>query len=89
MQLPAGADLDSAAAGPLMRLGTVRMREGWLTIALYPLPPGARREIPLPIRFQVPGTLRGYGVTATLLERPGAEAVLPSRAVRVTEGEVQ
>jgi len=83
--LPAGAELEQATREQLGRVTAAPpVVEGRiLTLSLFPMSPGARVTIDLPVRLSVAGRLRGLGVVGFAADRPRDVSVLPSREVVV------
>lgn len=89
VDLPTGAELTSQARARIAeRAGRAPDRAGdVLTIPMTPLPPGAARRVPLPLRWSVGGTLVGLGVAAFGADRPDRATILPPRPVTIAPRE--
>lgn len=89
IDLPTGAELTASSRGAIAS-GAARGpdRSGdVLTVTLLPMPPGAVRRIPLPIRWSVGGTLVGLGVAAFSADREDRATILPPRSVTIVSRE--
>lgn len=89
IDLPTGAELTAQGRTSIAaRAGRAPDRTGdVLTITMTPLPPGAERRIPLPLRWSVGGTLVGLGVAAFAADRPDRATILPPRPVTIAPRE--
>jgi hypothetical protein len=89
IDLPTGAELTAQARASIgARAARAPDRTGdVLTLTLTPLPPGAERRIPLPLRWSVGGTLVGLGVAAFGADRPDRATILPPRPVTIAPRE--
>lgn len=93
VDLPAGVELDEPTRQALRHyaIGDPTMRGRTLRMRLAPLAPGARRAIPLPLRWAVGGSLRGLGVVlgeggAAGHEEPPAAILAPIQSPIADEG---
>ena len=86
IDLPAGVELDEPTRRTLARYsrGTPTMEGRTLRVPLAPLAPGARRQLPLPLRWSVGGQLRGLGVVLSERGTPGDEPPAAVLAPSVT-----
>jgi hypothetical protein len=89
VDLPTGAELTAQARASITaRAGRAPDRTGdVLTIPMTPLPPGAERRIPLPLRWSVGGTLVGLGIAVFGADRPDSASILPPRPVTIAPRE--
>ncbi len=85
VDLPTGAELTASSRGAIAaRAARGPDRSGdVITVTLLPMPPGAVRRIPLPIRWSVGGTLVGLGVAAFAADREDRATILPPRSVTI------
>ncbi|MBN8617123.1 MAG: hypothetical protein J0L92_41475, partial [Deltaproteobacteria bacterium] len=85
VDLPTGAELTAASRGSIAaRAARGPERSGdVLSVVLQPMPPGAVRRVPLPIRWSVGGTLVGLGVAAYAADREDRATILPPRSVTI------
>lgn len=82
IELPTGAELAAHDRAAMATRGvSVDRGGGVLRVTLPPLPPGAERRVPLPLRWSVDGRLRGLGVAAWAADRPEAVSVLRPRVI--------
>jgi hypothetical protein len=86
LDIPAGAEVDERARQEIGRnLAQPPDFSGRrLTLRLRSLWPGATHTIELPLRWTVPGRLRGMGAIGYAADRPQVISVLPSREVEVS-----
>ncbi len=89
VSLPAGAVLDARSRAELdARLAApVGVEDGRLRLRLRPLVPGRSVELPITLRYEVAGELRGFGVDAFVADREDRRTVVPPRAVTVNGGD--
>jgi hypothetical protein len=88
IELPTGAELTARDRGRIAaHAREVRSAEGVLRVTLGPMPPGAERRVPIPLRWSVDGKLKGLGVAAWALDRPEGVTILRPRVVALDEAE--
>ncbi len=83
VQLPAAVEVDDALLQRLEANAAVRRAEarrpGFLRLWLAPLAPQVDVSIPLSLRWQAAGTVRGLGLVAYAADRPDQMTVVPPR----------
>lgn len=91
VQLPAAVDADERFLAVLQGNAHVRQAEarnpGFVRIWLAPIADEARATIPIPLRWQAVGQVRGLAMIAYEADQPGEMTILPPRTLTIADAD--